>query len=175
MPRRSASMRCADCGLSFTRTSQICCWNVELHDGTRSPPRCTHCCCGPLSGDEDVLDFGDRKDSMTTDARVNRRTTGQRVTDQIAARILTEFATRRFSVRELADKYQFAECTVAGIVKGKTHTHVPGHRLPLDEIAELGKAHRDEAVRKISRDKALTCKGCGKTGHAITRCKELRG
>ncbi len=114
--------------------------------------------------------------TQITDAACARRGATAPVPDSVVAAILEAFASGNVSMRNLAQQHGRAEKTVSGIVRGETHTRVPGPRLSAEEIAALGARHRGAAIsRSASGRGVFVCKGCGKEGHRITECQDPRG
>ncbi len=114
--------------------------------------------------------------TQITDAACARRGATAPVPDSVVVAILEAFASGAVSMRSLAQQHGRAEKTVSGIVRGETHTHVPGPRLSADEIAALGVKHRGTAISRSGSGRGVfICKGCGKAGHRITECPDPRG
>jgi predicted transcriptional regulator len=104
-------------------------------------------------------------------------TGGVVLSDAKVAEILTAYATREFSVIDLAREYGVTEATLRAIVNGKTWTHVPGPRLSREEIVAIGKKRRADgriAAKKATGWQPGACSVCRERGHYAKTCPMAR-
>ncbi len=112
-------------------------------------------CCNPAH-----LSLGTRSANMADKVAKGRQHRGERtgtavLTDDKAAEILTAYATKEFTCTGLASEYRVTEATIRSLVNGETWTHVPGPRLPREEIVALGKLNRADARRRAKEARRI--------------------